>query len=113
MFVSLHLVVEHFVGSAHIVADYVLYYHILTIELLDNYIAVLRVWMYAAYIVVRDPYRIVAVLGVNYKVPRTGLVLIQCYCHLGVDKRGNLVDDSLGKLLIVFRPMAVKKQPRS
>ena len=106
--VSLHIVFAHVVGCAQLVVDYVLYHHILAIKLLDDDIAELWVRMHATNVVVRNPYRVVAILGINHKIPRTGLVLIQCHCNLGVDKRGNLVDDSLDKLLLVFWPIAVK-----
>ena len=101
-FVCLHIVFAQVVGRAQLVVYYVLYHHILTIELLDNYFAVLRVRVYAADIVVRNPNRIVAVLSIDHKVPRTGLVLICHRFHLRVVKRGNLVDGFLDKLLIVL-----------
>ena len=94
---SLHIVVAQVVGCAQLVVDYILYNHILAIELFDDDIAVLRVWMHAADGIVRNPNRIVAILSINHKIPRNSLALICHRCHLGVVKRGNLVDDSLGK----------------
>ena len=99
---SLHIVVEQFVGSAHIVVDYILYNHILAIKLLDDEIAVLRVWVHATDSVVRNPNRIVAVLGINHKVPWASLTLTCHQLRLGVDKRGNLIGSFLDKLLLVF-----------
>ena len=94
----LHIVFAQVVGCAQLVVDYVLYNHILAVELLDDDIAVLRVWMHAADGIVRNPNRIVAILSINHKIPRASLALICNRFQLGVDKRANLVDDSLGKL---------------
>ena len=98
----LHLVVEQFVGSAHIVVDYVLNHHVLAIKLLHDDFAVLWVGMHATDSVVRNPNRIVAVLGINHKVPRASLTLTCHQLRLGVDKRGNLIGSFLDKLLLVF-----------
>ena len=85
-FVSLHIVFAHVAGRAQLVVDYVLYHHILAIKLLHDDFAVLWVGMHATDSVVRNPNRIVAVLGINHKVPRTSLALICHHRHLGVDK---------------------------
>ena len=107
-FSGLHVVVAQVVCRAQLVVDYVLYHHILAVKLLNDDIAVLRVGMNATNIVVRNPNRIVAVFGINHKVPRADLALICHRFNLGVVKRGNLIENFLDKLLLVFRPIAVK-----
>ena len=72
----LHVVVAHLVARAQLVVLHVLDHHVLITELLDNDLAVLRVRVHAADIVVRDPYRIVAIFGINREIPRSGLVLL-------------------------------------
>ena len=83
---GLHIVVAQFAARAQLVVHYVLYHHVLAIKLLDDDIAVLRVWVYAADSIVRNPNRIVAIFGVNNEIPRTRLALICHHRHLGVDK---------------------------
>ena len=73
--VSLHIVFAHVAGRAQLVVDYVLYHHILAIKLLDDDIAELWARMHATNVVVRNLYRVVAILCVNHKVPRTSLAL--------------------------------------
>ena len=101
LFVSLHIVVAQVAGRAQLVAFHVLY-HTLAIELLDDEFIVLRVWVNTSDSVVGNPNRIVAVLGINHKVPRTSLVLICNRFQLRVEKRRNLFDDSLDKLRLFF-----------
>ena len=98
----LKIKVIHFVCSLEVIALHVLNHHILTIELLDNDFAVLRVGVYAADIVVGDPYRIVAIFGINREIPRSGLILIHRQCNLGAKERGNLADSFLDKFLLVL-----------
>ena len=98
----LHIVFAQVAGRAQLVANYALYHHILAVELPDDDFAVLRVWMHAADSVVRNPNRIVAILGVHHKIPRASLALTCHRFQLGVVKRGNLVDDSLGKFYLYF-----------
>ena len=101
--VSLHVVFAHFVARAHLVVLHVLNHHILITKLLDNDLSVLRVRMYAADIVVRDPYRIVAVLGVNHKIPRAYLVLIH---YLGK----NFLDGFVNKRLFTVESFLNERQ---
>ena len=94
----LHIVVAQVVGRAQLVAFHIVN-HPLSVELLDDEFTVLRVGMNTADSVVRNPNRIVAILGINHKIPWPGLVLIQCHCNLGVEERGQPVDGFLEKIL--------------
>ena len=76
--VSLQIVFAQGVARAQLVADYFLYHHVLITELLDDDFIIRWVGMHAADIVVGNPNRIVAVLGINHKKPRSALVLIHC-----------------------------------
>ena len=59
--------------------------------------------MYAADIVVRDPYRVVGFLGVNHKIPRTSLVQKTHYNIKTIRKDvRDFVDSLLYKLLLVL-----------
>ena len=93
--VSLHVVLAQVTGRTQLVVDYVLYHHILITELLDNDFSVLRVRVYATDIVVRNPNRIVAVLGINREIPRAGLVPVHCHVNARRNGCGNLVKDFL------------------
>lgn len=98
----LKVVIMHFVASLEVIALYVVYHHVLTIEQLDNELAVLRVGVYAADIIVRDPYRAVVFLGTYNKIPRAYLVPH----HRKLIR--NIVDNLLKKLLLVLLAEHVK-----
>lgn len=99
----LHIVLAHVVARAHLVVHHVLNHHVLITELLNNNLSVLRVRVYAADIVVRDPYRIVAVLGINREIPRAGLLLIHC---LGKD----FLDGFVNKCLLTVESFLNERQ---
>ena len=77
VFVSLHVIVAQVADQAQLVVFYILYHHILSVELLDDDFTIISIWMHAADIVVRDPYRVVAIFGVDNKITRTSLLQIR------------------------------------
>ena len=98
----LHIVIAQVVGCEHIVVLHVVNHHILAIELLDDDFIIRWVWMHAADSIIRNPYRIVAVFGVNHKIPRARLVLIHHSVNLRADQRRSLVDGFIYEFLLVF-----------
>ena len=100
--VCLHFIVAQVVGCAHFVVLYVFNHHILAVKLLDDDLVVPWFWMHALDSIVGNPNRIIAVMGINHKIPRSGLVPIHHHVNARRNGFGNLVDGFLDKSLLVF-----------
>ena len=81
VFVSLHVIVAQVADQAQLVVFYILYHHILVMKLLDDDFTIISIRVHAADSVVRDPYRIIAVFGIDHKITRTRLLQIRRQCQ--------------------------------